>query len=75
MEKPCTVAEIAALPEGGGFGIEERVIDGVLRRVPVAPDLAAIYHDEHDVIGYVDGDGVRWRLGQYRNGQWFRRRE
>jgi hypothetical protein len=72
--KPRTAEEIAALPEGGGFGMEERLIDGVLRRVPVAPDVVVIFHEQNDVISYVDQDGTGWKLGRYADGRWFKQR-
>lgn len=72
--RPQTARELSTLPEGGGFGIEERVIDGKTYRVPVLAEerVAGSVNDE-DVISWVDGDD-RWQLGRYADGQWFKRR-
>lgn len=72
--KPRTAEEIAALPIGPAFGVEERVIDGRTVRVPVFHGSVCVYHDEKDPIGYCDSDGVLWLLRCYADGTWFRQR-
>lgn len=73
-ERPRTREAFLALPEGGGFGTTERLIDGVLRTIPVMPATVAIYHSETDIISCVDDNGVRWSIGRYADGRWFKRR-
>lgn len=72
-KRPRTPEDMAALPIGPEFGQDERVIDGRTVRVPVMRALAASWANEDAPVGYRDADGL-WVLGQYADGQWFRRR-
>lgn len=42
--------------------------------MPIAPQVVATWHEESDILGYTDNEGVAWALGQYADGSWFRRR-
>lgn len=68
-----TQAELDALPEMGGFDIEERVIDGVVRRVPVARPVAVLWAEDNEPNSVIDSNGVRWRLGWYDGVRWKQR--
>jgi hypothetical protein len=72
--RPRTVDEILALPIGPAFGIDERLIDGVVRLVLVVPEVVAVFHGEHDVMMCADATGTTWILARYADGRWFRRR-
>lgn len=71
-EAPKTYDEFMALPIGGGFGM--RTENGV--SIPVPPDVVA-YHVEAGtltaVIEQAADEDIRWVLGRYRDGTWFRR--
>lgn len=71
--RPRTAEAIMALPIGPAFGMREEVIEGRTIRRPIAPDVVAIFHEEHDIISVADGQGI-WMLGRYADGRWFRRR-
>lgn len=63
MERPRTAEACNALPEGPAFGETQRLINGQMRRVPVAPELVAIYHGETDIISWQDANGEGWQIG------------
>jgi hypothetical protein len=69
--RPQTVEEFAALPVGPIIA-EDRIIDGQKVTMPVMPKVMAIYHNETDLISYLDDDGSVWTLGRYTDGRWFR---
>lgn len=69
-----SLEEVMALPEGGGFGIEERIIDGKTVRVPTLRPECAFYVDETTPMTWMDSNGTRWRLGRYLDGEWFKKR-
>lgn len=68
---PKTAEELLALPEAG-FGAEDRLINGQMRRVPVVPALKAFYVAEDMVLTAVDVDGSGWGLAQYVDGRYCR---
>jgi hypothetical protein len=72
---PRTREEFLALPEGGGFGAEIRVINGKRYTVPIAPSVIAPWLADDAIRTLQDDDGVWWSVGRYADGQWFRRRE
>ena len=74
QDAPRTAEALLALPEGGGFGSEERVIDGKTWRIPIAPDLVSFFVEPDTVMLARDRDGQRWRLVQYADGRWCRMR-
>ncbi len=74
MNAPTTIEAFFALPEGGGFSTEERLIDGVMRRCAIAPDLAAFCCEVDAIMFCMDAQGVRWDLARYSDGRWCRRR-
>lgn len=39
---------------------------------PVPIDEVAFFSEDFEITHYMDRSGVRWKLGQYRNGGWFR---
>jgi hypothetical protein len=71
---PRTSDAFLALPEGGGFGMELREIDGKQWRVPVLEPVVAFYVAEDTIVSLVDRNGERWKLGRYADGRWFRQR-
>jgi hypothetical protein len=73
-DRPRTVDQFFALPEGPGFGREKRCINGFTVLVPVAPEMVAFWSEDEDVISCLDYDGIRWTLGRYADGSWFRHR-
>jgi hypothetical protein len=57
-----TQEDLDRLPEWPtGFGMEERLIDGVLRRCPIAPRMVVFA----DIIRVLDADGQKWMIGRY----------
>lgn len=70
--RPRTAEEIMALPVFG-FGMTERVIDGVTYRVPTMPAVQIVFHGPNDIVCCADETGA-WMLGRYADGRWFRRR-
>jgi DUF1365 family protein len=71
---PRTAEEFMALPEGGSFGAEIRVIDGKRVRVPIAPRSVPFFIAPETIMWCHDRDGNPWRLGQCADGRWFRQR-
>lgn len=74
-----TLEQLQALPEMEGFGRETRIIDGKTVEVPVMPrQPVAFYVDDTTPMQWLESDGadgaVVWRLGQYADGTWFKRR-
>jgi hypothetical protein len=69
--EPKTVEQFLALPVAG-FGVEERMIDGVMRRVPIAPNLVAFFCADDTVMSSVDEDGRAWTLARHADGGWCR---
>ena len=72
-----SLEEVMALPEGGGgFGMEQRVIDGKTVNVPVLMrQPVAFYVDDTTPMTWQEADGTYWRLGRYQDGEWFKRRD
>jgi hypothetical protein len=69
-----SLEEVRALPEGGGFGLETRVIDGKPVSVPVQRPIACYYVDDTTPLMWREPDGTVWRLGRYLDGEWFKQR-
>lgn len=67
--RPRTTEEFMALPIGPEFGIDHRMIDGVLRRCPVMMPIVAVYHGPEDIVSCGP-----WVIGRYADGRWFRSR-
>lgn len=74
--------EVILTPEESAKG-EKTIVGG--RSVTFTPGIrslklpdprptVAIFLDDDDVQSYVDADGIRWSLGRYANGEWFRSR-
>ncbi|MEJ2116367.1 MAG: hypothetical protein P8Y36_00120 [Alphaproteobacteria bacterium] len=56
-------------------GARVEVRDGIQRvQYPLPIDEVIFFSEDSDVTHYQDSDGVRWRLGLYRDGRWFRQR-
>lgn len=68
-DRPRTVDELFALP-GVGFGSVDRLVNGTLIRVPVAPDIVSFWSEPADILMGVDAAGVRWKLAQLSTGHW-----
>jgi hypothetical protein len=68
-----TQAELDALPEDGGFGQEERVIDGRTVRVPVVETVGALFSREGEPGVVTDLHGRCWRVG-WANGVRYKQR-
>jgi hypothetical protein len=60
-----TQAELDALPTMGGFGMEQRVIDGKTVNVPVMEPVYVLWTEPDEPCAVVDSDGTRWRIGWY----------
>jgi hypothetical protein len=70
-----TQDELDALPEWPtGFSLEERMIDGVLKRVPVAPPMAVLATGDDEPMMILDRKGRTWSTGWHDGKQWKRRR-
>ena len=73
MTYPKTADELLALPIGPAFGSEERIIDGRLRIVPIAQAMRAFVIADDMALLAVDAAGDRWSVGQYADGNYYRR--
>lgn len=74
-DRPRTVADFVLLPEGPAWLIED-VLNAEgrpVRRVLPVPTQAFFVGPE-DLLQVVDDDGVRWTLGRYASGLWFKAR-
>jgi hypothetical protein len=70
-----TQDELDALPEWPtGFGVRETVIDGIVRRVPVAPPMVVFETKDDEPTLMTDREGRTWTTGWYEGRQWKRRR-
>jgi hypothetical protein len=71
-----TQDELDQLPEcgGDGFGMEDIMVDGVLRQRPVVMPMFVLYQDEHDVMLMEDRQGRVWTTGWHGGVHYKRRR-
>ena len=70
-----TLQECMALPEFEGFGVTEKVIDGVRIRVPtMGRPIGAMFVSDDTPLVWFEPDGSSWMLGRYQDGAYFKRR-
>lgn len=67
-----TQDELDALPECGGIGIREEVIDGRTIKIPFVRESFALYHAPDDPVIVVDRNGTAWSVG-WANGVKYKR--
>ena len=58
-----TLEELAALPELGGIGSREEIMNGKVVRVPYTLPTGALFQKEDDPLSIVDAEGRRWMVG------------
>jgi hypothetical protein len=73
-QRPRTMEDMVALPEGPEFGQMDIIVNGRKVVIPVAPAVMTFWSEEGDPLGYRDADHVHWSLGRYADGRWYRQR-